>query len=80
MGVGNLDRIINAARDGAKQYQKAQLLMLEELCNIDSGSQNIDGNKRVVEIIDQALNEIGAEVTHVEAPGYGVHVIARIKP
>ncbi|MFC2947669.1 M20 family metallopeptidase [Virgibacillus sediminis] len=74
-----MDKIIDATRDGVNRYQESQLSMLEELCNIDSGSKNIEGNKKIVEIVDEALNQIGAEVTHVEAPGYGVHVIARIK-
>jgi glutamate carboxypeptidase len=75
-----MEKIIDVARVGADRYQESQLLMLEKLCNIDSGSRNLEGNKRIVEIIDSALNELGAEITHIESPGYGVHIIARIKP
>lgn len=76
----DMDKIIDIARIGANNYQKDQLLLLEELCNIDSGTQNIGGNKEVVSVIDKFLKEIGADVTHVDAPGYGVHLVARIKP
>ncbi|WP_339228040.1 M20/M25/M40 family metallo-hydrolase [Oceanobacillus sp. FSL K6-2867] len=75
-----MDKIIDIAKNGADRYQESQLSMLEELCNIDSGSKNIKGNKKVVKIIENALSEMGAEVTQVESPGYGIHIIARIKP
>src|SRR5690625_2796772 len=74
-----MDTIIHAAREGANRYQESQLSMLEELCNIDSGSRNIEGNKKIVDILDKTLHELGAEVTQIESPGYGVHLIARLK-
>lgn len=73
-----MDKLIDAAKNGANQYQKDQLSLLERLCNIDSGTTNIKGNEKIVAILDQTLTELGAEVTHIEAPGYGKHIVARI--
>lgn len=73
-----MNQIIEEASGRGNRYQEEQLQMLEKLCNIDSGTKNIEGNKKIVEILDQVLKDIGAEVTHIKTPGYGSHIVARI--
>ncbi|WP_392455588.1 M20/M25/M40 family metallo-hydrolase [Chryseomicrobium aureum] len=58
--------------------KSTQLNLLEELCNIDSGSGNIKGNKELVEIIKKQLQLIGAEIEEIYNPYYGTHILARI--
>ena len=57
-----------------------QLEMLTKVCSIDCGTKNEEGNKKVVEIIDDALYELDATIEHHYVPDYGIHVIGRIKP
>lgn len=75
-----LNKIIEVAGQGPEKYRQEQLDFLRDLCNIDCGSRNIEGNKKVVDCVSELLNDIGAQVNYIEEPGYGIHVVARISP
>ena len=57
-----------------------QLDKLAEMCSVDCGTKNIAGNDKVIAMVEPVLKEIGADIEYVDAPGYGRHVIGRIKP
>ena len=73
--------VVNAANEGAKRYAPEELEVLKKFAAIDCGSRDEEGNKKVVAIIDELLGNIkGIEIEHVHAPGYGIHIVARLKP
>jgi hypothetical protein len=48
------------------------------MCSVDCGTRDVQGNAIVVQVIDEALGALGAEIKHVDAPNVGTNVIARI--
>lgn len=61
-------------------YVKDQLKALEALSNIYCLSRNIEGNARVVEIIEEELKKFDCKIEKIHDKEFGTHIIARIKP
>ena len=76
-----IEQVIAAAKKGAGPAARQELAVLQKLSAIDCGTGNEPGNKKVVEIIEQELRSIqGIEIERVYAPGFGIHLIARLRP
>ena len=73
-------KIVAVAEAGAKKNFEAQMALLQQFCAINCGTRNLEGNRKVVQLVDQVLHDMGAEVEHVEAKEFGMHIIARLKP
>lgn len=78
MRTNNQSAVLKAAREGSERYFDRQMALLERFCSIDCGSRNVEGNRQVVEIVDEILLELGAEISHIDAPDFGTHVVGRI--
>ena len=77
----DLEQVVAIARKGAAAAVEEQLKTLKQFAQIDCGTGDEEGNARVVEIIDRQLKAIkGIEITHHYAEGYGIHIVARLKP
>lgn len=65
----------------AQAARGAQLQLLEQVVNIDSGTGNVDGGNRVGEILTARLRALGMDVQSVaaEAPGLANNVVATVK-
>lgn len=73
-------KIVAAAKTGAEKSFEAQMELLEQFCGINCGSRNVEGNKRVVQLVDHVLVEIGADIEHIDSEEYGTYIVARLKP
>ncbi|GHS99608.1 glutamate carboxypeptidase [Synergistales bacterium] len=69
---------LSAIREKASFYAPLQLDMLNSLTSIDSGTGNLEGNKKTVKIIAESLRSYGALVECIESPGVGIHIVARV--
>lgn len=79
--VQDKNLLVKLAQEGADRYYKAQVEYLKEFCSIDCGTHDEEGNAKTVEVVDRLLSEIkGIEIEHAYCPGYGIHVIARLRP
>lgn len=68
------------AKERAAQCAPEELEILRRMVFIDSGSGDLEGNARVVEVVDEVLRRIeGIRIEHV-TDRYGTHVVARLKP
>lgn len=57
----------------ATQAQRpASLSLLQDLVNLDSGTGDVEGGARVLEVLEPRLRAIGAEVRHVAAAAPGL--------
>lgn len=76
----NYDEIIKAAEAGAEKYFSEQMKYLETFSGIDCGTENVEGNAKIVAILKELLESMGAkvEIHHVE--GLGSHITAKITP
>ena len=74
------ENIVSAAKAGAERSFEAQMNLLRQFCGINCGSRNVEGNQKVVALVDRVLDEIGADVEHIESEEYGTYIVARIKP
>ena len=65
----------------AEAVRPAQLKLLETLVNIDSGTGDIEGGKRVLDILAPRLEAMGATVERVpaEIPGLPDNLVATLK-
>lgn len=68
------------ALDGAQRHLPRMLELLASLCNVDSDSGNHAGNRQVIALLRPLLDELGAQVEEVEAPGLVHHLVARLLP
>lgn len=68
-----------AIRAGAEKYAPRQLELLGKFAAIDCGTGDREGNRRVVELVQEELSALPAEITLEEGPN-GCHVVARIEP
>lgn len=75
----NNEKLIREIEEKSVMYQDEQLNMLKALVSIESGTGNIEGNKKMVRILAQKLECIGANV-EIQSDTYGSHVIARLNP
>lgn len=73
-------KLLALAKERAAQCAPEELEILQRMVSIDSGSGDLEGNAKVVEIVDEVLRRIeGIQIEHV-TDKYGTHVIARLKP
>lgn len=78
--VQDYENIVAAAKAGAEKSFEAQMALLQQFCGINCGSRNVEGNKKVVKLVDKVLNEIGAHIEHIDSEEYGTYIVARLKP
>lgn len=64
----------------ANQHRGDQLKLLEQVVNIDSGTGDVDGGRKVADVLSQKLRDAGAQVSvmSAEAPGLAPNVVARL--
>ena len=75
------EEILKAAAEGAAKYEAEQFEVLKKFCSIDCGSRDEEGNAKIVEIVDGLLKEIkGIDIQHHYFEGYGINIVARLKP
>ncbi|HSQ98344.1 MAG TPA: glutamate carboxypeptidase [Sphingomicrobium sp.] len=62
----------------ANQYRSDQLKLLQQVVNIDSGTGDVEGGRKVGEILTQELRSFGAQVISVpaEAPNLAPNLVA----
>ena len=78
--MGKTEEMAESIRNLASTYLEEQLATLKAFSEIDCGSGMIEGNQKVVAIVDRLLASIGAETEHIVDPDWGTHVVGRIKP
>lgn len=76
----DIDLILKTAKDGAEKYFNNQMELLEKFSGIDCGTWNIEGNKKVTELICAILEDMGADIKLYYDETVGNHIIASIKP
>ncbi len=74
------DKIVSTARAGADKYFEKQMDALKKFSAIDCGSGNVEGNRKVVEIIKPLLEDLGAQVEEIAVPDLGTHLVAKLGP
>lgn len=76
-----MQTVIAKAQEGAAKYLSEELDVLQEICNTDCQSRDVEGNRKVISILQRRVfPHLPAALEYVEAPGVGTHVVARIKP
>jgi glutamate carboxypeptidase len=73
------EKILAEIKRKASFYESRQLTLLESLCAVDSGTGNVEGNKKILEIVEKELSSFGASVERVEIPGLGAHLVSRVR-
>lgn len=74
-------KAVEAAKSGAKKYAAPGLDYLRQFAGIDCGSRDVEGNAKVVEIIDGMLSQIeGIKIEHHFFEGYGINIVAKLTP
>ena len=68
------------ALDGAAAQMPNLMTLLEKVCSVDSCSGDVEGNGKVIALLEPLLAELGAEVEKVVEPDLGTHIIARVRP
>lgn len=76
----DIDLILKTAKDGAEKYFNNQMELLEKFSGIDCGTWNIEGNKKVTELICAILEDMGADIKLYYDETVGNHIVASIKP
>lgn len=74
------EKLLAAAKEGARRYNQVQLELLRRFSQIDCGTGDEEGNKRVVELVAAFLEEGGIPWEQIHYPGVGSHVVARLTP
>jgi glutamate carboxypeptidase len=73
---------IDKSRRDIKQkvdfFRDEQLNLLKTLVSFDSGTGNLEGNRKVVEVLEPILSTMTREVRCIESPGVGIHLISRL--
>lgn len=77
----NQEKILTAARQGAAACWQHQLDVLKEFCAIDCGSRDLEGNKKVVDIVCRELEQIeNIKIERRFFPEYGENIVAKLTP
>lgn len=76
----DIDLILKTAKNGAEKYFNNQMELLEKFSGIDCGTWNIEGNKKVTELICAILEDMGADIKLYYDETVGNHIVASIKP
>lgn len=66
--------------EGCLKHEKDQIELGKTFCGMNCPTYDEEGIERVVDILDQLMTSIGIEVNRVYDPGYGTHIIGRIRP
>lgn len=67
------------ALEGAEKCLDSQLLFLKNVSSVDCGTQDLEGNKKVVAFVEEELKKIdGIEIRHFEMPDYGIDIAAKL--
>ena len=75
------DKLIAVATDGAKKYKDISLEYLKRFAAIDCGSKNVEGNAKVVKIVEEMLRQIeGIDIKEYFFEGYGTNIVAKLTP
>ena len=74
------EAVLAAARAGADRYFDKQMEVLQQFCKIDCMTGNVEGNRKVVDILTPILKEMGCQVEEVTVPDLGTHLVARLAP
>lgn len=78
---GTMQAVIAKIQEAAEKYIPEELDILQEICNTDCQSKDVEGNKKVISILQRRVfPHLPIDLSYVEAPGVGTHVIARITP
>lgn len=72
--------ILETAKKGSVTYTPIQMQYLKQFSDIDCGTGNEEGNKKVISIVVSILKEMNAEIEYIYEKELGTHLIARIKP
>lgn len=78
MNIGKEE--IELLKRGADESFAVQMALLEKFSGINCGSGNLEGNGKVVSLVDAVLTEMGASIEHVDIGEYGTGIVARIVP
>lgn len=78
MNIGKEE--IELLKRGADESFAVQMALLEKFSRINCGSGNLEGNGKVVSLVDAVLTEMGASIEHVDIGEYGTGIVARIVP
>lgn len=62
-----------------QSYQEEYVQRLAQLVNIDSGTGQVEGVQRIMDLLEQWLSELDFAVTRVPSPGFGDNLVARRK-
>lgn len=73
-----LKKVVDAARLGAEKYAGLEMDYLRRFSSIDCGTGNLEGNAKVVEILEEILSDMDVKIEKRYAEGYGNHLIVRI--
>ena len=75
------ERIVEAARRGAEKYADVCFDYLRQFAAIDCGTGDIEGNRKVVRMVDEMLSKIdGIKIEHFFYEGYGTNIAAKLTP
>lgn len=73
--------ILKATEPYISGFADATLAILEEMAGIDCGTGNVEGNAKIVKIMDRLLSQLdGVRIEHRFFEGYGENIIARLNP
>lgn len=70
------DPLVALFRETISSSRERHLALLKELCDIESGSEMVDGVNRVGQRIAQELEALGLNVSRHPADGFGNHIVA----
>lgn len=74
------ESILEKIKEAAGKYAPHQLSLLQRFAEMDSETNDIEANRKVVEVIKEELHALDVKVEERFFPGVGTHVIARITP
>ena len=68
-------------KEGSEKDLPKELNVLKKFCKIDCGTRNVEGNKKVVAIVDAELKKIkGIKIVHHESKEFGTAIVGIVKP
>lgn len=74
------EEIQRIAEEGAGKYFPAQMELLKRFASIDCGTGDEEGNRKVIEILEELLIPMGFELEYHHVPGTGTHLVGRLTP
>lgn len=75
------NRLLETAKEYAAKYAAEELELLKRLVSVDSGTGDVNGNAKVLSIVEEVLSQIkGIQIERHDAGEYGSHLTARLRP